>query len=495
MPSDLLFTVTKNVATPATVISLADAGLRERRDLQEWILAHPEILGEDLMVVTFEFDRWWAQGAAPADRLDVLGLGSDGRLVVVELKRDKAPDTVEMQAVKYAAIASRFTPESLSNQHSRFLGQRGQAVSEDEALQRLVTHAGELDVENLRRPRLVIVAGDFPPVVTATTVWLTEMGLDITLMQVRAFRTANETLIHVSQLFPVRNIEEFSVSPRQAEVKAVEERRRRQRDAGTTERLVAAQILKDGALLTLRPQGINAEVRTSIDDWVEKDPRRAHARWFNSMPAPIEWEADGHRYTPSGLAASIVQQAAGLERSIRGGEWWVTDDARNLVEIAQEVATPRQRLYAEFWTRFAERVRQERPAWIATRGQPTEWNWFEMASPLRNSYYAAAFMHAGRIKYELYIDTGDAEQNRRVLDRFTSARSDVERIYGGTLEWHPPNETHRYAAVRAIGEGDVTEAESHEEFMDWFISAGDRLRAALDGQLSLTPFGGETNSQ
>jgi len=231
VPSDLLFTVTKNVATPASAISLADAGLRERRDLQEWILAHPEILGEDIMVVTFEFDRWWAQGAAPADRLDVLGLGSDGRLVVVELKRDKAPDTVEMQAVKYAAMASRFTPESLSTQHSRFLGQRGQAVSEDEALQRLVTHAGELDVENLRRPRLVIVAGDFPPVVTATTVWLTEMGLDITLMQVRAFRTANETLIHVSQLFPVRNVEEFTVSPRQAEVKAVEERRRRQRDA------------------------------------------------------------------------------------------------------------------------------------------------------------------------------------------------------------------------------------------------------------------------
>jgi len=118
-----------------------------------------------------------------------------------------------------------------------------------------------------------------------------------------------------------------------------------------------------------------------------------------------------------------------------------------------------------------------------------------MASPLRNSYYAAAFMHAGRIKYELYIDTGDAEQNRRVLDRFTSARSDIERIYGGTLEWHPPNETHRYAAVRAIGEGDVTEAERHEEFMDWFIRAGDHMRAALDGRLSATTFGAETNSQ
>jgi hypothetical protein len=53
--------------------------------------------------------------------LDVLGLDRSGRLVVAELKRDRAPDTVEMQAIKYAAMASRFTPDVVASQYAAFL--------------------------------------------------------------------------------------------------------------------------------------------------------------------------------------------------------------------------------------------------------------------------------------------------------------------------------------------------------------------------------------
>lgn len=57
---ELLFTVVGPAAVPAEPISLADAGLKERADLQEWVIAYPEILGSGVKVVTFEFDRWWS---------------------------------------------------------------------------------------------------------------------------------------------------------------------------------------------------------------------------------------------------------------------------------------------------------------------------------------------------------------------------------------------------------------------------------------------------
>jgi hypothetical protein len=213
---ELVFTVSGAEAKPVRATTLPEIGLSERHHLQEWVLAHPEILGPGIRVVTFEFDRWWAAGGDPLDRLDVLGLDRFGRLVIAELKRDAAPDTVEMQAIKYAAMASRFTPETLGYQHARFLRAHGDSVTEEEALAALEEHTEDktLAVETLRQPRIVLLAASFPPVVTATAVWLREMGLDITLMRFQAYRTDTETLVTVSQLLPVPTVEEFTVVPR-----------------------------------------------------------------------------------------------------------------------------------------------------------------------------------------------------------------------------------------------------------------------------------------
>jgi hypothetical protein len=185
MADEHVFTAAGAQATPATPITLAEAGLTERQHLQEWVIAHPEMLGAGVMIVTLEFDQWRSStGGQERDRLDILGLDRNGRLVVAELKRDTAPDTVAMQALKYAAMASRFTPEALATQHERYLVARGgTTTSQQEALEALEAHSTYgLLPENLAKPRIVLLASSIPPVVTATTVWLTEMSLDISLM-------------------------------------------------------------------------------------------------------------------------------------------------------------------------------------------------------------------------------------------------------------------------------------------------------------------------
>src|SRR5262245_51023354 len=111
-----LFVIDGQVATPATPTSLSKLGFQERRHLQEWVIANPQVLGDDVLVVTSEFDRWAADadGSPAWDRLDVLGLDSTGRLVVVELKRARADRDVHLQAVTYAALVSRFTLDTLA---------------------------------------------------------------------------------------------------------------------------------------------------------------------------------------------------------------------------------------------------------------------------------------------------------------------------------------------------------------------------------------------
>ena len=65
-------------------VDLTRLGLRERRDIQEWIAANPGILGEELLIVGKEFSGFDRTN----ERLDLLAVDVDGRLVVIELKRD-----------------------------------------------------------------------------------------------------------------------------------------------------------------------------------------------------------------------------------------------------------------------------------------------------------------------------------------------------------------------------------------------------------------------
>ena len=200
------------VVVPTT--SLDTVSLLERQHLQEWVIAHPEILGPGVMIVAVEYDGWVVHGGARKDRLDVLGLNSDGRLVVVEIKRGIAPDTVDMQAVKYAAMASRFRLPTLAAAYSAFSAKRGTTLTVDEATEALQTHAELLSDETLADPRVVVIAQGFSPVVISSVVWLAERGVDISLVRFQPYRQANgEIFVTFSRLFPLPDLEKSILAP------------------------------------------------------------------------------------------------------------------------------------------------------------------------------------------------------------------------------------------------------------------------------------------
>lgn len=338
MSGERVYTVEDGNAAPLTSLGLAEAGLRERDDLQEWVIARPEILGPDVLIVAFEFDRWQdSRGERQRDRLDILGLDSEGRLVLAELKRDTAPDTVEMQAIKYAAMASRFTEEDLVSYHARFLTRRGdQVVTEDEARERLLDHVGEIDPKLLRQPRIVLVAGAFRPTTSATAVWLSEMGLDITLQRVQAYRIGSEgVIITVSQLFPIPDVEDFTISPQRFESATTKNRRQRQRTLSAVHRLVSSRTLADGTKLIMEPTAeVDAETRDLIREWIAEDPRRGRAVWSNSIARPLTWDYDGQSYRPTSIVSIALREATGSSRNTRGPRWWVTGDGLSLSDLA-----------------------------------------------------------------------------------------------------------------------------------------------------------------
>lgn len=208
---DVLFTVDGTEATKAKSIHIEDLGLTEPHHLEQWVTQYPETLGSGVMIVASQYDQWVGpDGAAIHDRLDLLGLDTDGRLVVAELKRGRAPETVDLQAIKYAAMTSRFTIEKLAELHALFLERTTQdQLTNEEAQEKLQAHMPdvELTTDVFRSPRVVLLAETFPDTTTTSVIWLSEQGVDITLRRYRAYETGGgETMVSVSQLYPVADV-------------------------------------------------------------------------------------------------------------------------------------------------------------------------------------------------------------------------------------------------------------------------------------------------
>ncbi len=424
MPNEMIFTVEPGLAKPARTVSLAEAGLRERSDLQEWVRNNPGILGDDVLIVTFEFDRWQARGGRAADRLDLLGLDGDGRLVVVELKRGPAPDTVEMQAIKYAAFVSRFTPETLGEAHAAYLSRDGEAVSPEDALAQLEEHAGgALDADRLREPRIALMAASFPSQVTASAVWLTEMGVEVALIEFNAYRTANDTVLAVSQVWPVRDVEDFTVSPRQVERRDADARARTRRETNAVTTLVAEGALDEGAPLEIAVDALRpASAREPVATWIAADPKRGRASWRNVRGQPLIWEGDGASYSPTGLAKEIVARATGERPDVLAGpSMWRTESGDTLASLAGFRRS-----------RFAARFRTDLHT-VVELVQAGEWTTYGDLAEVIGSSAQAVGQHIAR------CTEGACQIGYRVLD----ANGQVS----GGFRWGDPDDLRDPAAV------------------------------------------------
>lgn len=339
MSEELVFTASGSVATLAGQISFADAGLWGRRDIQEWVIANPTIIGSDVMIVTSELGDWaTGRGDRDADRLDILGVSRDGNLVLVELKRDRARHTVAMEALNYAARASQFDVSKLATVHSRFSTGRGSPMTTQEAEGRLRQFAPPMTDETLQEvPRIVLMATEFGIELTTTVVFLSrKLGMDIQLIRLSAYRTeAGATLLTVSKTFPPPDMDELILFPR---AEAEQERKlERTRQRNTVARLLEAKALDDGTLVRFRPRVEMAKAtQEKVMAWIGEDERRGRARWRNEPGAPLIWEYDEQPYTPTGLALHLACQVGVEIGSLPGPRFWMVD-GQSLSDLAREV--------------------------------------------------------------------------------------------------------------------------------------------------------------
>ena len=147
-------------------INFAQLGLKERQDIQEWVADNPDILGDNLLIIAKEFSGFDNTN----ERLDLLAVDTDGKLVVIELKRDDSGADVHWQAIKYASYLHRASNEAVID----ILAEYGEcSVADAEA--KLKEHLRVDDLNGLNNDqRIILTSHRFAPEVTSAVLWLNE---------------------------------------------------------------------------------------------------------------------------------------------------------------------------------------------------------------------------------------------------------------------------------------------------------------------------------
>ena len=226
---------------PLDSTQLKQQNLTERYDLQEWLVSHPEALGEELLIIQKEFDGFDGTG----ERLDLLALDSKGQLVLIENKRDDSGRDAVWQALKYASYVAPFTAEDIINVYANYLSKYrpidpdlGDDAYEPEHvhhtasvfIEKFLGENADIDWMSKLNPkatqRIILVAGEFRKEVTNTALWLIERDIDVKCVKVSPYILNSQLLVDIQQIIPVPEASEYMVrlSRKDAEVKVLKER-------------------------------------------------------------------------------------------------------------------------------------------------------------------------------------------------------------------------------------------------------------------------------
>lgn len=306
----------------------------ERSHIQEWIRKVPEILGEDLLIVSIEFDKFTNSN----DRLDVLAIDTKGNLVVIELKRDGFAGYADLQAIRYAAMVSSMTLAKLIPYYISYQKKYTSTLEVDaekvmEEIKEFVSDGVGFE-ELSSRPRIILCSEDFSQELTTSVLWLNQCGLDITCVRIKPHVVGHHIIVIPTIIIPIQEAKQYLI-----EVQEKEEAKQH-----VTDRVKRPTTIR----MLLNNDCIKAGDRIFLKDYLpdffptDIDPDYVTAIITGKMGKAdgVKWLHDEKEYSITNLTKVIFQELHPEKvqpGSLAGGLYWQTEQGKNLYKWADEV--------------------------------------------------------------------------------------------------------------------------------------------------------------
>ncbi|MBD0377455.1 MAG: hypothetical protein ICV51_17725 [Flavisolibacter sp.] len=186
-----------NKAEKVAATKLKNEQLLEKH-LEDWVADKPEIPGESLLIIG-------RQIIIPEvkDRLDLLALDPNGNAVIIELKRGKISDPIDMQALRYASYISKWKFEDFENQAKAYLSNGGD-FNFNEEFENFCIQSGMDEIPDINHNQRIIIAGsEVKDKLGSVALWLYERNIDIKVIEINSYKESDALLIQPRTIIPL----------------------------------------------------------------------------------------------------------------------------------------------------------------------------------------------------------------------------------------------------------------------------------------------------
>jgi len=163
--------------------------------------------------------------------------------------------------------------------------------------------------------------------------------------------------------------------------------------------------------------------------WVSRAFREEHRQ-------ALDWLNRGHGTSTNffGVVVEVLQiddsrPAPSFRVVAAPNDWSRQSRARQ----SSSQPSPKGLAYKQWFQALLDELREKHKFTNARVGQPQ--SWYAFTSGFKGMLYGICFAAKGRVRAELYIDTGDGDRNQEVFQLLRSHNDELQTDFEETLEW------------------------------------------------------------
>ena len=200
--------------------------------------------------------------------------------------------------------------------------------------------------------------------------------------------------------------------------------------------------------------------------WISSDMRDEHRQALDWLNRGFDGDTDFFGVALEVLCIDDSRRAVNFRLVAAPHRW----SARKAGSSSSGELTDLQVSYQKFFQRLIDILREQHRMTNARAAQPQ--NWYSFATGHKGLSYSASYAQGGRVRTEIYIDAGDADENLALFQHFRGHQGALEAQFPEGLEWEEL-ETRRACRIACYRMGSIADAqELVDEYLQWVV---DRL--------------------